>query len=33
MVVDKIYQCTLFRLVDNEIISEPMQPAQTSNKR
>ena len=33
MVVDKIYKCTLFRLVDNEIISEPMQPAQTSTKR
>ena len=33
MVVDKIYQCTLFRLVDNEIISEPMQPANSSNKR
>ena len=32
MVVERIYQCTLFRLVDNEIIAEPMQPSQMSPK-
>ena len=32
MVVEQIYQCTLFRLVDNEIIAEPMQPSQMSPK-
>ncbi|QTO41833.1 DUF342 domain-containing protein [Desulfovibrio desulfuricans] len=32
MVVERIYQCTLFRLVDNEIIAEPMQPSHMSPK-
>ena len=32
MVVEQLYKCTLFRLVDNEIIAEPMQPSQMSPK-
>ena len=32
MVVEQVYKCTLFRLVDNEIIAEPMQPSQMSPK-
>ena len=33
MVVDRMYQCTLFRLVDNEIIAEPMQPSNMGAKK
>lgn len=33
MVVERTYTCALFRLVDNEIIVEPMQPPQMSSHR